>query len=100
MTQLINRIVDSNVFGSGNADRTFGGGAISEEVKEWFKFRRISFYHEEAKGFLYLQFCATRCPIMDGFSEVESGFDLVLEEHEFGDLQGLLFMFSQCRFAM
>lgn len=30
----------------------------------------------------------------DGFSESGSGFDSPVEEHDFGDLQGLLFMFS------
>lgn len=63
-----------------------------EEVKDWFKKRKISYYHEEEKGLLFLQFCSIRCPIIHGFSN--SG----LEELEFEELQGLLFMFSVSRF--
>lgn len=100
MSQLINRVVDANVFGSGNADVALGfektGEITSEEVIDWFKQRQISYYHDEAKGVLYLQFCSTRCPVMEGFSEVPSGFDSVFEKQEFGDLQGMLFMFSVC----
>ncbi|KAM1342283.1 hypothetical protein ACFX2F_006622 [Malus domestica] len=40
-------------------------------------------------------FCSTRCPALDdGSSDSVSGFDSPVEEHEFGDLQALLFMFS------
>lgn len=67
-----------------------------EEVKRWFESRRISYYHEEEKGLLFLQFCSTRCPILVGSSESDSGFDSVITEQQFGDLQGLLFMFSVC----
>lgn len=97
--QLINRVLDANVFGSGNLDRTFGfesGGGVSEELKDWLKFRKISFFHEEDKGILYLQFSPIRCPVMEEFEEGGLGFDSVLEEREFGDLQGMLFMFSVC----
>ncbi|XP_024984464.1 uncharacterized protein LOC112520344 isoform X4 [Cynara cardunculus var. scolymus] len=100
VSQLINRIIDANVFGSGNADVALGfektGEIVSDEVKNWFEQRRISYYHEEAKGVLYLQFCSTKCTVMEGFSEVPSGFDSVFEKQEFGDLQGMLFMFSVC----
>ncbi|KAM1100061.1 hypothetical protein ACFX2I_006606 [Malus domestica] len=42
-------------------------------------------------------FCSTRCPALDdGSSDSVSGFDSPVEEHEFGDLQALLFMFSVC----
>ncbi|KVI00148.1 Smg8/Smg9, partial [Cynara cardunculus var. scolymus] len=99
VSQLINRIIDANVFGSGNADVALGfektGEIVSDEVKNWFEQRRISYYHEEAKGVLYLQFCSTKCTVMEGFSEVPSGFDSVFEKQEFGDLQGMLFMFSE-----
>ncbi|CAK9139688.1 unnamed protein product [Ilex paraguariensis] len=74
VTQLINRIIDSNVFGSGNFDRVF----------------RV-----EKEG-LGEEFCSTKCPVMEGFSESETGFDSLLEDYEFGDLQGMLFMFSVC----
>lgn len=91
--QLINRILDSNVFGSGNLDKTLC--VEKEEPRDWFKWRRISYYHEEQKGILFLQFCSTRCPAMDdGFSDSGSGFDSAFKEHDFGDLEGMLFMFS------
>ncbi|KAJ6984071.1 hypothetical protein NC653_022335 [Populus alba x Populus x berolinensis] len=85
-THLINRILDSNAFGSGHLDKTLF--VDKEEIKDWFKKRKISYYHEEEKGLLFLQFCSIRCPIIHGFSN--SG----LEELEFEELQGLLFMFS------
>ncbi|KAJ0690679.1 putative protein SMG8 [Helianthus annuus] len=98
VSQLINRIVDDNVFGSGNADVALGfdkTGEISDEVKDWLKEREISYYCEEAKGVLYLQLCCSKCPVFDRFSEeVPSGFDSVFEKMEFGDLKGMLFMFS------
>ncbi|ONI00938.1 hypothetical protein PRUPE_6G112700 [Prunus persica] len=93
--QLINRILDFNVFGSGNLDKSLC--LEKEELRDWFRWRRISYFHEQQKGILFLQFCSTRCPAMDdGFSESGSGFDSPVEEHDFGDLQGLLFMFSVC----
>ncbi|KAL8213781.1 hypothetical protein R6Q57_003230 [Mikania cordata] len=67
---------------------------MSEEVKDWFARRQISYYHEEAKRVLYLQFCSSKCPVMEGFLEVQSGFDSDFEKQEFGDLQWMLFMFS------
>ncbi|KAL8146404.1 hypothetical protein AgCh_004229 [Apium graveolens] len=97
--QLINRVLDANVFGSGNRDRTFGlesGGVVSEEFKDWLKCRKISFFYEEDKGILYLQFSSITCPVMEEVVEGGLGFDSVLEEREFGDLQGMLFMFSVC----
>ena len=99
MSQLINRIIDSNVFGSANLDKRFcsveKGEVVSEEVRDWFKWRGISYYHEEEKGILYLQFSSSRCVAMEeGFEGVKLGFDELLEDLEFGDLQGLLFMFS------
>ncbi|OMO90397.1 Smg8/Smg9 [Corchorus olitorius] len=89
-SQLINRIIDSNVFGSGQLDRVLS--LDKDELKDWFKYRRISYYHEEDKGILFLQFSSKGCPVFDGSLD----FDEVLEEREFGDLQGLLFMFSVC----
>ncbi|GMJ15488.1 hypothetical protein HRI_005218000 [Hibiscus trionum] len=92
--QLINRVVDSNVFGSGQTDRVLS--LDKDELKDWFKYRRISYYHEEDKGILFLQFSSNGCPVFDGSLASGSDFDGVLEEREFGDLQGLLFMFSVC----
>lgn len=65
-----------------------------DELKDWFKYRRISYFHEEDKGILFLQFSSNGCPVFDGSLSSGSDFDGVLEEREFGDLQGLLFMFS------
>ncbi|XP_071932598.1 uncharacterized protein [Coffea arabica] len=99
VTQLINRVIDANVFGSGNLDTPFRFNKqelISEEIEEWFKLRCISYYFEEEKGILYLQFSSISCPIMDADLESQLGFDSLFEDREFGDLQGLLFMFSVC----
>lgn len=103
VTQLINRVIDANVFGSGNLDTPFRfekQELMSEEIEEWFNLRCISYYFEEEKGILYLQFSSISCPVMDADLESQLGFDSLFEDREFGDLQGLLFMFSQCRFAM
>lgn len=67
---------------------------MNEEIEEWFKLRSISYYFEEKKGILYFQFSSVSCPIMDGVLESKLGFDSALEDREFGDLQGLLFMFA------
>ncbi|KAE9585783.1 hypothetical protein Lal_00010137 [Lupinus albus] len=91
---LLNRVIDSNAFGSGNLDTPLILDDDDEAIREWFKRRRISYFHDHDKGILFLQFCSTRCPI--GFAEPSQGFDSVVEEHEFGDLQGMLFMFSVC----
>ncbi|CAI9104963.1 OLC1v1003768C2 [Oldenlandia corymbosa var. corymbosa] len=99
VTQLINRIIDANVFGSGNLDTPFRFGKedlMSEEIQEWFKLRSISFYFEEEKGILYLQFSSIMCPVMEESLESRLGFDSGFEDCEFGDLQGWLFMFSVC----
>ncbi|KAF8396517.1 hypothetical protein HHK36_018141 [Tetracentron sinense] len=105
VTQLINRILDSNVFGSGNLDQKFHAESNDfgkdelrdrEELKNWFLNRRISYYYEEEKGIVFLQLASTRCPAMEGLSDSSLGYDFVLEEHEFGDLQGMLIMFSVC----
>ncbi|WCJ41615.1 hypothetical protein M5689_022471 [Euphorbia peplus] len=86
-SQLINRVLDSNTFGSGHVDKSLP--IEKDELKDWFKWMRISYYHEEEKGVLYLQFCSIPCG-------PESGFDSGLEDREFEELQGLLFMFSVC----
>lgn len=93
-SQLLNSVLDLHAFGSGGADRVLrvGGG----EAEEWFRCRRVSYYHDEERGVLFLQFCSTSCPAASPPSEVASGFDSFVEEREFGDLQGLLFMFSVC----
>ncbi|PIA37159.1 hypothetical protein AQUCO_03000022v1 [Aquilegia coerulea] len=104
LSQLMNRIIDNNVFGSGNLDKEFSikkndseDEEIRKRVKDWFRFRKISYYYEEEKGIVYLQFVSTWNPLMEGLSEELSiRFDSVLEEQEFADLQGMLVMFSVC----
>ncbi|XP_021724406.1 nascent polypeptide-associated complex subunit alpha, muscle-specific form-like isoform X2 [Chenopodium quinoa] len=97
VSQLINRILDSNVFGSGRCDTPLGvvsddNEEVSEEFKLWFSNRRISYYHDKQKNLLFLQMCSIKCPAMCS----GSGFDSVVEEQEFGDIQGMLFMFTVC----
>lgn len=91
-SQLINRILDANVFGSGNLDKPFW--VENDGVGEGLKCRRISYYHEVEKGILFLQFCGAQCPRMEAEAVSQLGFDSMVEEREFRDLQGMLFMFS------
>ncbi|OWM68935.1 hypothetical protein CDL15_Pgr025122 [Punica granatum] len=91
---LIDRVLDFPAFGSGGLDKILQ--IDKDEVRDWFKHRRISYYHDEEKGILYLQYCSTHCPVVHGSSTVGSGLDSPEEEQEFGDLQGMLFMFSVC----
>ncbi|XP_061345397.1 uncharacterized protein LOC133291191 [Gastrolobium bilobum] len=95
---LINRVIDSNVFASGNLDKPLF--VDDDEARDWFKRRRISYFHDHDKGILFLQFCSTLCPAIHGSGgggpETAPGFDSVVEEHDFGDLQGMLFMFFVC----
>lgn len=86
--QLINRIIDSNVFGSGKLDTKLD--VEKEEVRDWFKRRRISYYHDKERGIIFLQFSSHRAYVFDA----EIDYNLGIEEHDFGDLQGMLFMFS------
>ncbi|KAL0436371.1 UNVERIFIED_CONTAM: hypothetical protein Sradi_0345000 [Sesamum radiatum] len=89
VSHLINKIVDSKIFGSGNLDTPFRfePDKINPETRRWFESRKLSFYHDEEQGILYLQFSSVRCPVTgEGLSETR--FESVLEEQEFGDLQG------------
>lgn len=99
---LMNRIIDSNVFGSGGLDKPIfvnkpdekTNFAVTDDMKSWFEFRNISYHHDEEKGILFLQLSSTRCPLMEGNLESKMGFDSLLEDYEYGDLQAMLFMFS------
>lgn len=91
-THLLNRVIDSNVFASGNLDKALL--VDDEEASEWFKRRRISYFRDRDKGILFLHFSSARCSTVHDSDETSPGFDSVVEEHEFGDLQGMLFMFS------
>ncbi|KAI4304707.1 hypothetical protein MLD38_040181 [Melastoma candidum] len=100
--QLINRVLDSHAFGSGRLDRPMivDGAEVSGD---WFRERRISYYYEEERGLLYLLFCSTKCPVFgDGPVEagLGSGFDSIAEEREFGELQGMMFMFTVCHILL
>jgi protein SMG8 len=97
-THLLNRVIDSNVFASGNLDKPLL--VDDEEAKEWFKRRRISYFRDRDKGILFLHFSSTRCCSVHDSFEPSVGFDSVVEEHEFGDLQGMLFMFSVSCFLL
>ncbi|KAK4409005.1 protein SMG8 [Sesamum angolense] len=95
VSHLINKIIDSKIFGSGSLDTPFRfePDKINPETRKWFESRKLSFYHDEEQRILYLQFSSVRCPATEeGLSETR--FESVMEEQEFGDLQGLLFMFS------
>ncbi|XP_073269470.1 uncharacterized protein [Primulina huaijiensis] len=97
VTYLINKIIDSNVFGSGNLDRPFPlqGDDINPEIDKWLRSRKLSFYQN--KGILYLQFSTTGFPVTSkGLWETRPASVSVFEDHELEDLQGLLFMFSVC----
>ncbi|KAK9124117.1 hypothetical protein Sjap_013719 [Stephania japonica] len=96
--QLIDRIIDGNVFGSGGMDAEFPSGlrgvAVDDEAEEgaadWFRSRQISYHYEEEKEIVFLQFVWSRVLVSEGVNLA------VEEEQEFGDLQGMLFMFSVC----
>nr|KYP51800.1 Protein SMG8 [Cajanus cajan] len=91
--QLLNRVIDSNAFASGNLDTPLL--VDDEEAREWFRRRRISYFHDHDKGILFLQFSSTLCPSIHADDDAAPpGFDSAVEEHEFGDLRGMLFMFS------
>lgn len=97
VAHLINKLIDYNVFGSGNLDTPFRlqPDKIYPEVTEWFKSRNLSYYHDEEQGILYLQFSMCDCLFAEEVSaRGRIGFESVLEDQDFGDLQGLIFMFS------
>ncbi|KAG4926960.1 hypothetical protein JHK82_052747 [Glycine max] len=82
--QLLNRVIDFNAFASGNLDVPLL--VDDEESKEWFERRRMNYFHDHDKGIFSLPLAVSRF--------TSPGFDSAVEEHEFGDLQGMLFMFS------
>ncbi|KAK3189895.1 hypothetical protein Dsin_029456 [Dipteronia sinensis] len=90
-SQLINRVLGTNAFGSGRREKTLD--INKEELNHWIESRRINYCHEEGKRSFLLQFCSTMCHVLRESSDSESVFDSVVEENEFWDLQGLFFMF-------
>ncbi|XP_026403291.1 uncharacterized protein LOC113298696 isoform X1 [Papaver somniferum] len=97
LSQLINRIVDYNVFGSGNLGLKFPihNREEEEKVKNWFHSRSISYYYDEERGIVFLRFVSNICP-EDEFPESSMGLDSGFEQHQYEDLQGMLLMFSVC----
>jgi len=77
-----------------------GEEGVSEEVRDWFQSRRISYFHDQEKGMVFLQMCSTKCPATRGAAvagkgeKVNLGLDSVIDELEVRELQGLLFMFT------
>ncbi|XP_042417925.1 uncharacterized protein LOC122006474 [Zingiber officinale] len=101
-THLINRILDANVFGSGNLDKDLFASRLksSRRGEEWFRHRRISYHHEKEKGVVFLQFSSSlsqlSLPSASRIVEGEYASASALEELEADDLRGMLFMFSVC----
>ena len=90
VSHLINRILDSNVFGSTRKDTPFKIDELTKEAEVWLMNRGISYYYDEQNCLMFLQLSSFNCPALCS----DSGVDSVVEEHEFGDLQGMLFMFT------
>ncbi|XP_077253188.1 uncharacterized protein LOC143892451 [Tasmannia lanceolata] len=88
VTYLINRILDANVFGSGNLDKHL-------EEKENKGSFRLSYYYEEEKGIVFLHFQPSSS-FLSGLDLGDSSLDSILEENESEDLKGMLLMFSVC----
>ncbi|XP_017696661.2 protein smg8-like [Phoenix dactylifera] len=102
VSHLINRILDANVFCSGGLDKDLfhprSDGVGQEE--EWFRRRRISYYHDAEKGMVFLQFSSSLSLLsLLASSQTDGGGDgsaSILEQSEAEDLRGMLFMFSVC----
>ncbi|XP_039134391.1 uncharacterized protein LOC120271782 [Dioscorea cayenensis subsp. rotundata] len=92
---LINRIIDANVFGSGNLAKDLPEIASR---KSWFERRRIRYHHDEEKGLVFLHLSSSS-PLPDS-SRFDGGngdgFASVLEENEADDLREMLMMFLVC----
>lgn len=95
MSHLINRIIDANVFGSGNLDRNLPPHLDDEEKRSWFRMHRISYYYFEEKGIVFLQLSSPQCPLMPSSASVaKPRLDSIIDEHDSEDLRGMLLMFS------
>ncbi|CAA7410544.1 unnamed protein product [Spirodela intermedia] len=102
VAHLINRILDASIFGAGGDKDLYS--AVSkdgDQWEEWFRHRRIRYYHEQEKGIVFLQF--STAPVMQSWLSGGSGderwdgrLDSFLEESDSDDLRGLLLMFSVC----
>ncbi|KAJ4806031.1 Protein SMG8 [Rhynchospora pubera] len=102
LSQLINRIVNSNTFGSGRLDKDL----IGSNGSDWFRHRKVSYHFDAEKGIVFLQFSSSLSSLeslsMSSSSSSSSSSYWVdgsvpeLEESELEDLKGMLFMFSVC----
>ncbi|KAK9691206.1 hypothetical protein RND81_09G182900 [Saponaria officinalis] len=97
VSELLNRILDAQIFGSSRPLdtplRVPVDDEVSDGVKEWFDRRSISYYHDRDKGVVFLQSSSLNCPAMVSVFEFD---DSVVDDREFGDLQAMLFMFTVC----
>ncbi|KAL1557700.1 hypothetical protein AAHA92_08250 [Salvia divinorum] len=103
VAHLINKIVDSYAFGSGGLDAQFRfePDRIDSEMRRWLESRNLSFYLDEDKGILYLQFSMVDCTVAETMlSEGRMGFESDSEDRELGDLKGLIFMFTVCHIVI
>ncbi|XP_031482693.1 uncharacterized protein LOC116252517 [Nymphaea colorata] len=97
-TQLLNRILDANVFGSGkqdidiHADLRNSENDGGESISDWFRSRRISYYFEKEKGIVFLLLSTS------GRRHCASGS--AFEECESDDLRGILVLFLVCHVIM
>ena len=87
---LINRILDSSVFGDKDLQLDCSKGV--EGWEGWFRHRSIRYYHESDRGIVFLQFYSA--PVVQSWSGGDDGLDCDLEQHDSDDLRGLLLMFS------
>ncbi|KAL6001342.1 hypothetical protein ACLOJK_007076, partial [Asimina triloba] len=106
-SQLINRILDVNVFGSGNLDKDLASGHRKLQSLEPWLLPKIGYYYEEEKGIVFLQFepSSSLSSIAGGSSALaihgnEAGLGPVSEDHGADDLLGMLVMFSVGSFVL
>ncbi|GAB2223205.1 hypothetical protein Droror1_Dr00017343 [Drosera rotundifolia] len=83
VAQLLNRVIDSNVFG--NRDKPVINVREEEEGDERGWRSRVRYYHDEEKGIVYVGMWGTRCPVAD---------DEGVEEAE--EMKGLLLLLTVC----
>jgi protein SMG8 len=94
LCQLINRVIDSNTFGSGRLDRDL----LGSDGSDWFRNRKVSYHFDAEKSIVFLQFSSSLSPLssltLSRSSDRVNGSMPELEESELDDLKGMLFMFS------
>ncbi|XP_020519481.1 uncharacterized protein LOC18428573 isoform X2 [Amborella trichopoda] len=120
-SQLLNRLLDANVFGSGHQDHnlcpkseetsareftgdesfSFSGSSESGSMaSEWFRTRRISYFYDDEKGIVFLLFVSSFGSLLVENSPGGVHLPSLMEGHDAGDLRGLLVMFSVCHVIM